>query len=79
MQAVEYSTPHKLLFGTDFPFFTARQTMEGLRSVTGDAFGRHLPAIDPDVTPRTLVSASCAFVCGTGTPAFGWAKVRNVL
>ena len=26
---------HKLLFGTDFPFFTARETIDGLRSVTG--------------------------------------------
>ena len=40
--AIEYRVEHKLLFGTDFPFFTARQTIDGLRSVTGDAFGpRH--------------------------------------
>ena len=49
VQAVEYGVAHKLLFGTDFPFFTARETMAGLRSVTGEAFGPHLPAIDPDV------------------------------
>jgi predicted TIM-barrel fold metal-dependent hydrolase len=47
--AVEYRVEHKLLFGTDFPFFTARQTIEGLRSVTGPAFGPHLPQIDPQV------------------------------
>ena len=40
---------HKLLFGTDFPFFTARETIAGLRSVTGTAFGPGMPVIDPDV------------------------------
>ncbi len=49
VSAIEYRVDHKLLFGTDFPFFTARQTIDGLRSVTGDAFGAGLPAIDPDV------------------------------
>jgi predicted TIM-barrel fold metal-dependent hydrolase len=54
VQAVEYGVAHKLLFGTDFPFFTARETMEGLRSVTGEAFGPHLPAIDPDVVEEII-------------------------
>jgi predicted TIM-barrel fold metal-dependent hydrolase len=49
VQAVEYRVEHKLLFGTDFPFFTARETIEGLRSVTGEAFGPGLPVVDPDV------------------------------
>ncbi len=47
--AIEYRVDHKLLFGTDFPFFTARQTIDGLRSVTGDAFGPGLPRIDEQV------------------------------
>jgi uncharacterized protein len=54
VQAVEYGVTRKLLFGTDFPFFTARQTMDGLRSVTGAAFGPHLPAIDPDVVEEII-------------------------
>jgi len=54
VQAVEYGVAHKLLFGTDFPFFTARQTIEGLRSVTGEAFGPHLPAIDPAVVESII-------------------------
>jgi predicted TIM-barrel fold metal-dependent hydrolase len=49
VQAVEYRVEHKLLFGTDFPFFTARETIAGLRSVTGEAFGPGLPVVDPDV------------------------------
>ena len=47
--AVEYRVTHKLLFGTDFPFFTATQTIDGLRSVAGDAFGAGMPTIEPDV------------------------------
>jgi uncharacterized protein len=47
--AVEYRVEHKLLFGTDFPFFTARETMAGLRSVTGEAFGKGMPVVDQQV------------------------------
>lgn len=47
--AIEYRVEHKLLFGSDFPFFSARQTMDGLRSVTGTAFGPHLPIVDAQV------------------------------
>ncbi len=47
--AIEYGVDDKLLFGTDYPFFTARQTIDGLRSVTGDAFGAGLPVVDPEV------------------------------
>jgi len=54
VQAVEYGVTDKLLFGTDFPFFTARQTMEGLRSVTGQAFGPQLPEIDPEVVEEII-------------------------
>jgi predicted TIM-barrel fold metal-dependent hydrolase len=47
--AIEYRVVDKLLFGSDFPFFSARATIDGLRSVTGEAFGPSLPAIDPRV------------------------------
>ena len=36
VSAIEYRVDHKLLFGTDYPFFSARQTIDGLRSVTGE-------------------------------------------
>jgi uncharacterized protein len=49
VSATEYRITHKLLFGTDYPFFTAKQTIDGLRSLTGEAFGRSLPAIDEQV------------------------------
>ena len=49
MSAIEYRVAHKLLFGTDYPFFSARQTIDGLRSVTGTAFGPQMPVIDEQV------------------------------
>ena len=42
VSAIEYRVEHKLLFGTDYPFFSARQTIDGLRSVTGNGLrARH--------------------------------------
>lgn len=49
VSATEYRVEHKLLFGSDYPFFSARQTIEGLRSVTGHAFGPHMPVVDEQV------------------------------
>jgi uncharacterized protein len=49
VSAIEYRVEHKLLFGTDYPFFSARQTIDGLRAVTGDAFGKGMPVIDQQV------------------------------
>jgi len=54
IQAIEYRVEHKLLFGTDFPFFTARQTIDGLRSLAGKPFGSDLPAIDPVVIENII-------------------------
>jgi predicted TIM-barrel fold metal-dependent hydrolase len=54
VEAIEYRVEHKLLFGTDFPFFTARETTAGLRSVTGPAFGPGMPLIDPDVVEEII-------------------------
>ena len=49
VSAVEYRVEQKLLFGSDFPFFSARQTIDGLRSVTATAFGPDLPRIEEQV------------------------------
>ncbi len=62
VQAVEYRVDHKLLFGTDFPFFTARETIDGLRSVTGEAFGPGLPVVDPDVVEAIVRRPSLALL-----------------
>ncbi|CAB4708866.1 unannotated protein [freshwater metagenome] len=58
VEASEYRVTHKLIFGTDFPFFTAHQTIEGLRSVTGAAFGTGMPIVDPDVVEGIIYRPS---------------------
>ena len=49
ISAVEYRVESKLLFGTDYPYGTARTTMDGLRALTGNAFGPQMPKIDESV------------------------------
>jgi predicted TIM-barrel fold metal-dependent hydrolase len=56
--ATEYRVTHKLLFGTDFPFFSARETIDGLRSVTGEAFGAAMPVIDEEVVEDIVTRSS---------------------
>jgi len=62
VETVEYRVEHKLLFGTDFPFFTARQTIDGLRSVAGVAFGVGMPVIDPQVVEDIVQRDSLALL-----------------
>jgi predicted TIM-barrel fold metal-dependent hydrolase len=54
VSAIEYRVEHKLLFGSDFPFFSARQTIDGLRSVTGTAFGPDMPIVDEQVVEEII-------------------------
>jgi predicted TIM-barrel fold metal-dependent hydrolase len=66
--AVEYRVEHKLLFGTDFPFFSARQTIEGLRAVTGNAFGAGMPVVDPQVV-EDIINRPSLELLGIEVPA----------
>ena len=50
--AVEYGIGDKILFGSDFPFFTPEQTVAGLRGVNALAEGTALPRV-----PRELIDA----------------------
>lgn len=43
--AVEYRTERKLLFGSDYPFFTAEETIAGLRAVNDVVAGTGMPRI----------------------------------
>lgn len=47
--AVEYRAERKLLFGSDYPFFTAEETAAGLRRVNDIAIGTQLPEVPTDV------------------------------
>jgi uncharacterized protein len=49
VSAIEYRVDHKLLFGTDFPFFSASQTIDGLRAIAGNAFGTGMPVVDEQI------------------------------
>ena len=49
MTAVEYGAAHKLLFGTDFPLFSAADTMAGLRNANALVEGTALPRVPDDV------------------------------
>ena len=43
--AQEYKVTHKLLFGTDYPFTTAQDSIQGLRSVNRIVEGTALPRV----------------------------------
>ena len=46
MLVQEYGVWDKLLFGTDYPFATVDNTLEGLRSLNGMVEGTSLPRLD---------------------------------
>ncbi|WP_245375781.1 amidohydrolase family protein [Paenibacillus eucommiae] len=47
--AHEYKVTHKILFGSDFPFFTAEQTAEHLMGINRLTEGTALPRVPEDV------------------------------
>jgi hypothetical protein len=47
VSAMEYGVPHKILLGSDYPFFTITETIEALRNVNHLVEGTKLPRI-PD-------------------------------
>lgn len=44
----EYRQLHKLLFGTDFPVTTPKETLEGLYTINRFAEGTNLPVVPPE-------------------------------
>ncbi|WP_158594335.1 GNAT family N-acetyltransferase [Cohnella faecalis] len=47
--AVEYGVTHKILFGSDYPFFTTAQTIERFRAINDLTEGTKLPRIPEQV------------------------------
>jgi uncharacterized protein len=45
MNVIEYGVPHKVLFGSDFPFFTTGQTVASFRNINALTEGSKLPRI----------------------------------
>ncbi|ANE45815.1 hypothetical protein SY83_05325 [Paenibacillus swuensis] len=54
MNVIEYGVPHKVLFGSDYPFFTAAQTAESLRAINGLTEGTALPRIPQEAIESIL-------------------------
>jgi predicted TIM-barrel fold metal-dependent hydrolase len=47
--AVEYGIPHKILLGSDFPFFTTKQTIDSFRNINAVAEGTNMPRVPEKV------------------------------
>jgi predicted TIM-barrel fold metal-dependent hydrolase len=60
--AVEYRVADKLLFGSDFPFFTMEETVASLRSVQRMAATARLPAISDDVLETIITRDGLAVI-----------------
>lgn len=54
LNVVEYGIPHKVLFGTDFPFFTMQQTVDAFRNINALTKGTALPRI-PEETIEGII------------------------
>lgn len=63
VEAVEYGIEDKLLFGTDFPFFTVQRMVEALENVNAVAEGTNLPRV-PDRTIRKLLDKNTPELLG---------------
>lgn len=51
---LEYGVGHKLLFGSDFPFFTPESTAEGLRNINAIVEGTLMPKVPASVIDAIL-------------------------
>ncbi len=47
--AVEYGIPHKILLGSDYPFFTTKQTIDAFRKINDVAEGTNMPRVPENV------------------------------
>jgi predicted TIM-barrel fold metal-dependent hydrolase len=52
--AQEYKVTHKLLFGTDYPFASAQESIDGLRNVNAVIGGSGLPRFSEDAVEEIL-------------------------
>ncbi|WP_168120485.1 amidohydrolase family protein [Paenibacillus sp. HB172176] len=54
LHVMEYGISHKVLFGTDYPFFTMEQTVAALRNINALTEGTALPRI-PNETIESII------------------------
>jgi predicted TIM-barrel fold metal-dependent hydrolase len=70
--AQEYQVTQKLLFGTDYPFALARESLEGLRNVNAIVEGSALPRVSADLIEGIIERDACGLLGiprGAGSPA----------
>jgi hypothetical protein len=65
--ATEWGVTHKLLFGSDFPLATARETMDGLRGVNQIVEGTRLPPV-PGKLIEQIINADALGALGLARP-----------
>ena len=62
MLVQEYGVWEKLLFGTDYPFATVNNTLEGLRSLNAMLEGTALPRLDEEEIERMIFRDSLSLL-----------------
>ena len=60
--AQEYKIGHKLMFGTDYPFAKAQESVDGLKNINSLTEGTRLPRISEDMIDGILNRDSCALL-----------------
>ncbi|MBB6734026.1 amidohydrolase family protein [Cohnella zeiphila] len=63
MNVIEYGVPHKVLFGTDFPFFNMAQTVEAVRGINRLTEGTALPRV-PEEAIEAIIAHSTPELLG---------------
>ncbi|QHT62451.1 amidohydrolase [Paenibacillus lycopersici] len=63
MNVVEYGVPHKVLFGSDYSFFTTRQTIDSFRAVNELTEGSRLPRV-PEETIESIIHRNTPEILG---------------
>jgi uncharacterized protein len=66
--ATEWGVTHKLLFGSDFPLATPRETMNGLRGVNQIVEGTRLPPVPTELIEQ-IINADALGALGLARPA----------
>ena len=62
MLVQEYGVWHKVLFGTDYPFTTVNETIDGVRKLNDMLEGTKLPRLKPDEIERMIHRDSLALL-----------------
>ena len=62
VDALEYGAQDKILLGSDYPAFTARQTVDALRKINDFARGTSLPTVPQRVIEEIIERDSLALL-----------------